>query len=80
MQSVELGSVPIGGGMVATHAWITEGPIVLILATSEGGKEEKSRLDMQKAMFIDPLPGKPTPEGVRVLVARVAKERIAELH
>ena len=79
MRNLELGSVAIGGGLVATQAWASDGPNVLILARGEGGIEEKSRLDVQKAMVIDPLSSDPTVEGVRALISRVAKVRLLEL-
>lgn len=48
--------VELGQGWEATRAWTTGGPIVLIQANSPTGQIVKSRLDMQKSMFIDPLP------------------------
>lgn len=72
MENVHLRSIDIGGGLVATDAWFSEGgPIVLIGTRNPGQVERKSRLDLQKAMFIDPLPGARSVEGVRQVVEAV---------
>jgi len=72
METVQLGSIDIGGGIVATTARFSEaGPIVLVTTHATTGREQNSRLDMQKGMFIDPLPGTRKLEGINLLVSRV---------
>ena len=63
--------VHLGPGWMATGAWATGGAIVLIEAQSQTGQVFKSRLDMHKAMFIDPLPIKASEDDIRTLVAEV---------
>lgn len=70
MTTIQLGRIDIGGGVVATQAWLASGPIVLI-ATTVNGQQQKSRLDVQKAMFIDPLPGTRSANGVNDVVKAV---------
>lgn len=53
---INLKPVDLGQGWEATSAWVTGGPIVLIQANSPTGQTVKSRLDVQKSIFIDPLP------------------------
>lgn len=54
---INFNPVNLGHGWEAEEAWETGGPIVLIKAQSQKKKEVfKSRFDMQKAIFIDPLP------------------------
>ena len=75
MQHVQLGSIDIGGGVVATQAWVSDdGPIVLIATRARSGALQNSRLDLQKGMFIDPLPGNRTQEDVTRLVSSVRRE------
>lgn len=45
--------IKLGPDWAVTSAWVTDGPIVLIRATSLTGLTVHSRLDMQKSMFID---------------------------
>lgn len=70
---INFSPVNLGQGWEADEAWETGGPIVLIKAQSQKGKKIfKSRLDMQKAIFIDPLPIKKTDNAVvRNLVVAV---------
>ena len=64
--------VDIGGGLLATGAWVSRSPIVLIETKRRAdGSQQKSRLDLQKSMFIDPLPGERTNDGMRALVQSV---------
>ncbi|MEY4427723.1 MAG: hypothetical protein RLZZ182_412 [Pseudomonadota bacterium] len=61
--------VSIGGGMSVSRAWVQDqSPIALVQVVSKTGVESKSRLDLQKAMFIDPLPSKPRQHNIRGLV------------
>ncbi|MEK7296961.1 MAG: hypothetical protein AAB069_03575 [Planctomycetota bacterium] len=54
---INFSPVNLGHGWEADEAWETGGPIVLIKAQSQKGKKIfKSRFDMQKAIFIDPMP------------------------
>ena len=54
---INFNPVNLGHGWKAEEAWETGGPIVLIKAQSQKEKKVfKSRFDMQKAIFIDPLP------------------------
>ena len=54
---IKFSPVNLGYGWKAEEAWETGGPIVLIKAQSQKEKKVfKSRFDMQKAIFIDPLP------------------------
>ncbi len=55
-QRIVIGPVELGLGWEATRAWVTGGPVVLIQANSPTGQIVKSRFDMQKSMFIDPMP------------------------
>jgi hypothetical protein len=64
--------VDLGQGWEATRVWITGGPIVLIQANSPTGQIVKSRLDMQKSMFIDPWPIKAKEEDIQHLVEVVS--------
>jgi uncharacterized membrane protein YcaP (DUF421 family) len=66
--TITIEPVALGQGWEATRAWITGGPIVLIQANSPTGQIVKSRLDMQKLMFIDPLPIKAKKANVQHLV------------
>lgn len=68
----------IGGGMNATEAWVNSSPIALVSANSQG-QTVKSRLDMQKRVFIDALPGKPSPSAIERLVVRLIGARTAAL-
>lgn len=63
----------IGGDLVATDVWISASPIVLVSTHERWNKttETKSRLDLQKQIFMDPLPGEPSREGIRDLVHSV---------
>ncbi len=53
---IPLHSLALGKKVVATRAWISTGPIVLISTRNGSNVETKARLDTQKAMFIDALP------------------------
>lgn len=55
-KKIEIKPINLGLGWEATDAWVTGGPVILIQATSSTGTTVKSRFDMQKSMFIDPLP------------------------
>lgn len=68
---MHLEPVDLGSGLVATDAWIAEGPIVLIETTTNDGVHVKSRLDLQKVMFIDPLPGERSASSIHTLVNAV---------
>jgi hypothetical protein len=70
---LDLNSIDIGSGVVAEQAWILEGPIVLIGTTVAGasGHHLKSRFDVQKGMFIDPLPGVRLQSGLTELASVV---------
>jgi hypothetical protein len=70
-QKLQLGSIDLGGGVTAVSVWLTDGPIVLISTRNQNGAERNSRLDLQKGMFIDPLPGDPTADGVTRVVRGV---------
>lgn len=64
--------VDIGGGFMATNVWISTGPIVLVGTINRlEGLEVKSRLDLQKRVFIDPLPGERSEHGILDLVSSV---------
>lgn len=71
---LNLGHLDIGGGLSANQAWLTDGPIVLISASTRTGVTQNSRLDLAKGMFIDPLPGEPSSEGIKRLTQAVADE------
>ena len=71
MTTLQLGSIDLGGGLKALQAWAVGGPIVLVSTVGSSGEKKNSRLDIDKAMFIDPLPGKPTPAGVVRVVERL---------
>lgn len=73
-QNLELGSIDIGSGVFATRVWLSDGPIVLIATRSKTGEVKNSRFDLQKAMFIDPLPGERMESGVRAVVKAVRAE------
>jgi hypothetical protein len=70
--TITIEPVNLGQGWEATRAWITGGPIVLIQANSPTGQIVKSRLDMQKSMFIDPLPIKAKKADIQHLVQVVS--------
>ena len=71
MEKVQLGSIDIGGGVFAFQAWLSDGPIVVVGTRRAGGVEQNTRLDLQKGMFIDPLPGDRTEDGVTKVVDSV---------
>lgn len=48
--------VPLASGTQVTGAWIGEGPIVLVQGMSREGGLFRTRLDLQKEMFIDQMP------------------------
>lgn len=74
METLQLGSIDIGGGIVATSARFSEvGPIVLVTTHASSGGEHYSRLDVQKGMFIDPLPGVRKLDGINLLVSQVMR-------
>ena len=64
--------VDLGNGISAVGVWPTDSPIVLIDARSSG-RQVRARLDMQKAMFLDALPGERSESGVRMLIQQVMK-------
>lgn len=74
---LHLEGVDIGGGVIATDAWVSGSPIVLIETMMKGNPDRKSRiksrLDLQKQMFIDPLPGDRTATGIGALVKAVVE-------
>jgi hypothetical protein len=49
-------SVKLGNTWTATGAWTSQGPIVLVKLESGTGDILKSRFDVHKAAFIDPVP------------------------
>ena len=64
--------VDIGGGFMATGVWVSGGPIVLIRAFNKRqGVEINSRLDLQKRVFIDDVPGERREDGISNLVSSV---------
>ena len=67
-QKIVIEPINLGLGWEATSAWVTGGPVVLIQATSSTGETVKSRFDMQKSMFIDPLPVKTKKTDIQHLV------------
>lgn len=68
----QLNRVDIGGGLWAVGAWVGPGPIVLIKTVDKvKGAETNSRLDLQKRVFIDPLPGERSSEGILHLIQSV---------
>jgi len=69
----------IGGGMSATEAWVNSSPIALVAAHSRGGSTVKSRLDMQKRVFIDDLPATPNLDAIERLIVRLMGARRAAL-
>ncbi|MBK6854882.1 MAG: hypothetical protein IPG93_25740 [Burkholderiales bacterium] len=70
--TLDLNSIDIGSGVVAEQAWILEGPIVLIgTVAGASGHHLKSRFDVQKGMFIDPLPGVRLQSGLTELASVV---------
>lgn len=71
METLQLGSIDIGGGVFAVQAWLSDGPIVLIQTLDAGGEKKNSRLDLQKAMFIDALPGNRMQDGVTRVIKSV---------
>ena len=64
VEKFSLDPVDIGSGLVATDVWMTSSPIVLVETRATNGSELKSRLDLQKRMFIDPLPGERDRDGL----------------
>jgi hypothetical protein len=68
---LSLPRVELGKNFFATKVWVGDGPIVLVSTLNSGGVERSSRLDMQKSMFIDPLPHSPSAETVSRLIAAV---------
>ena len=70
--TITIEPVDLGQGWEATRVWITGGPIVLIQANSPTGEIVKSRLDMEKSMFIDPLPIKAKKTDIQHLVQVVS--------
>jgi hypothetical protein len=70
--TITIEPVDLGQGWEATRTWRTGGPIVLIQANSPTGQIVKSRLDMQKSMFIDPLPIKAKKADIQHLVQVVS--------
>lgn len=77
-QKMHIKPVDVGSGVIATDFWLTDSAIVLIEAKAKGNPV-KSRLDLQKRMFIDPIPGARDYDGVLSLVRAVvaARERRA---
>lgn len=75
VRTVKLDHLAIGGGAYANEAWLLGGPIVLVGA-QHGQELAKSRLDLQKGVFLDRLPGgaQPSTEGIRQLVLKLASE------
>lgn len=71
MTTIQLGRIDIGGGVVATQAWLSNGGPIVLIATTTNGHQQNSRLDVQKAMFIDPLPGARSVSGVNDVVKAV---------
>ena len=66
---LNLQSIDVGGGVVAVRAWFEpSSPIVLVETHGVDGSAMKSRLDLGKGMFIDPLPGVATEDGVERVV------------
>ena len=76
MQVIHLGSIDLGDGVLATEAWLSDSPFVLV-QTRTGDRQLKSRLDLQKRMFIDPLPGTRTEAGLTELVVSVQEQLAA---
>jgi hypothetical protein len=68
VQILAIKPITLGPGWKATRAWLTGGPVVLIQAKSRTGQIVKSRFDMQKSMFIDPLPMKMEEANIQHLV------------
>lgn len=75
VEKFSLDPVDIGSGLVATDVWMTSSPIVLVETRATNGSELKSRLDLQKRMFIDPLPGERDRDGLLDLVLAVIAAR-----
>jgi len=77
MGTVKLNEIDIGSGVFATSAWLLDGPIALISTKTDQGSETlKSRLDLQKGMFIDPLPGERSTEGVHEVIEFLVQAKL----
>jgi hypothetical protein len=63
--------VQLGDKFFATHVWVGEGPIVLVTAVNGTGETYRSRLDMHKNIFIDPLPYEVSDSNVGALVKAI---------
>jgi len=65
-------AVSIGNGWKVTKAWITGSPIALVVLYA-AAETKKSRLDLQKEMFIDPLPSElePNKDSIHKVVAAI---------
>jgi hypothetical protein len=74
-EHIEFEPVTLSPGWEASDAWVPGGPIVLIHAQSAQGDAARSRFDVHKAMFIDPMPFEVTPEGTRELAGTVIAAR-----
>lgn len=72
--SLESGVVLGENGFKATKVWVTDGPIALVQTTSNKG-EVKSRLDLHKLMFIDPLPFQVREDGIRQIAKAVRMKK-----
>lgn len=73
---VEFPPVNVGAGLRAVAVSFRRGPVVLIeFSRPAGYKGPLSRLDTQKRVFIDPVPGEPTDDGITRLVSTVNQAR-----
>ena len=74
-----LDNLDIGGGLHATAVQVTDGPIVLVdVRMSQRSPTQRSRLDLHKSMFIDPLPGQRDAAAVQEL-AQVVLRQLSDL-
>lgn len=72
--TIKLGAIDLGSGVVATKAQLFDGPFALITASTADGRAYSSRLDIQKGMFIDALPGEKSAQSVQQIVRLIAEE------
>lgn len=75
IRTYTLNNLDIGGGLHATAVQVTDGPIVLVdVRLSQRSPTQRSRLDLHKRMFIDPLPGQRNAAAVQELAQVVLRQ------
>jgi hypothetical protein len=73
MDPIEL-NLTIGDNLLARRAWLTGGPLVLVEVSDKAGNQCRSRLDINKHVFLDAVPAQASAAGINLLIETVITE------